>query len=349
MEKTTFNRDLLRTLVWAGLVLFGVFLGWRFLAGVASVVLLILFGVLLAVILSAPVEALHRRKVPRAVSSPLIVLGILGILALVGYLFFPQLAQQSSQLSFGLPSALNDFIDRVQRLASSFGLNFASGGGFSFSDLARRLVGGVLGLFNVALYFAAGAVAAVFLAVYLAASPEPVVAWVIRLFPPKDRLRVREILSESRESLLGWVKGQLVSMTIIGTLSAVALYIIGIPGAVILGVLSGLLEFVPYVGPILSAVPPLLLGLLGEPIHAVYVLVAYVLIQQLESNVITPLVMREAADVHPAVAISSATLLGVVFGLLGALLAIPMVIVANVLVHELWFRRLEGDDGREAP
>lgn len=179
---------------------------------------------------------------------------------------------------------------------------------------------------------------------YLAASPGPVVDWTVRLFPPDRRTRAREVLSKGRADLLSWFKGQLISMTIIGVLSTTALWLIGISGAVILGILSGILEFVPYVGPVLSAILPALLGLfLGNPIDGLYVIVAYLAIQQIETNIVTPLVMRRAVDVHPAVAIAVVTLLGTFFGLLGAFLAIPIAVVAGVLVKELWFRHLEGD------
>ena len=349
MDRHLTEHRLLQALLWAGIVLFGTYLAWRFLAGVVTVVLLILLGVLLAVILSGPVEALHRYKVPKAVSSPLIVVGTLAALFLVGYLFLPHLAQEATELAFQLPSAISNLIDRVEQLASRLGLSLDLGGEDpSLIDFIRQHVGGILGLFSTLVFTIAGIVAAIFLGAYLAASPDPVVNWIIRLFPPDRRTRVREVLSKGRDNLLSWFKGQLISMTIIGVLSTIALWLIGIPGAVILGILSGVLEFVPYVGPILSAVPPALLGLAGNPIDALYVVVAYLAIQQIESNIVTPLVMRRAVDVHPAVAISVVMLLATVFGLLGAFLAIPIAVVTGVLVKELWFRRLEGDQEEES-
>ena len=309
---------------------------------------MILLGVLLAVILSGPVEALHRHKVPRFISSPLIFFGVLALLTLGVYLFLPDLSQQGQQLSFTLPGAIDQLINRVEQLASRFGLSLDLSQSFSFTGILRQAAGGIMGLFSTLVFTVAGVVAAIFLGIYLAASPGPVVNWIVRLFPPDRRGRAREMLSKCRENLLSWFKGQLISMLIIGVLSTIALWLIGIPGAVILGIFSGVLEFVPYVGPILSAVPPALLGLfLGNPIDGLYVIVAYLLIQQIESNIVTPLVMRRAVDVHPAVAIAVVTLMGTVFGLLGAFLAIPLAVVAGVLVRELWFRRLEGDQEEE--
>ena len=186
MENNSTQRGLLRTLVWAGVIIFSLVLAWRFLAGVASAVLLLLLGVLLGVALSAPVEALRRWKVPRVVSSPLIVVGVLGALFLVGYLFLPHIGQQGSQLVAQLPSAINSLLNRIEQLASTLGLNLNLGGGgrASLVGFVRQAVGGILGLFSNLVFAIAGVVAATFLGIYLAATPAPVVEWLVRLFPP---------------------------------------------------------------------------------------------------------------------------------------------------------------------
>lgn len=242
-----------------------------------------------------------------------------------------------------LPSGIDSFLNQIEQLASVFGLNLNLGGDgrASLISFVRPLTGGILGLFSNLIFAIVGAVAATFLGIYLAANPAPVVRWVIRLFPPEHRSRAQEILSESRSALLRWLLGRLASMAIIAVLSTAALYIIGIPAPVLLGLFAELVAFVPYVGPIISVTPPVLLGLVGDPTHALYVIGAYIVIQQIKSNVITPLIMQKAASVHPAVVIAAVTLLGTVFGFLGALLALPIVVVAEVLVEELWFRRLE--------
>ncbi len=349
MKRTFTSRDLLRT----ALVLFGLFLAWRFVVGIATAVLLLLLGLLLAVALSWPVEALHRHKVPRSVASLLVTVGALALLGLGGYLFFPEFEKQASQLSFALPSAFYQIGEELEKLASRFGLDIGGGNGISTSTLVglgRRLLGGALGLFMDVTSVVLGMVVAVFVAVYMAASPSPVVGWVVRLFPTRHRPWVRDLLSEIRISLLSWLKGRLVSMVIIGALSTVALYVIGIPGALLLGLFAGLVSFVPYIGPIVSVIPPVLLTFaFGETlIKALWVVVAYVIIQQVETYLITPVIMQKVASLHPAVAIAAVTLLGAAFGLLGALLALPAAVVAGVLVKELWFRRLEAPEPEDA-
>jgi predicted PurR-regulated permease PerM len=346
MDGTLTNRGLLR----AVLVAFALVLAYRFVAAVAAMVLLLALGLLLAVALSAPVEALHRRKVPRPVGVLLIVAIFFALLGFGGYLFLPVLAEQASQLASSLPDALGRLVERARELAHRFGIKVSGGGdGISPSTLARavrRVLGGALGLFSGLAAFVTGLIVVLFVPIYLAALPGPVVEWIVRLFAPSKRDKTRRILSEVRSSLLGWLGGRLISMAIVGVLSAVALYIIGIPGALFLGIFSGLVAFVPLLGSIAGAIPPLLLAFAGNPLDALWVVVAYVLIQQVESNLLTPLVMEKAVSLHPVVVIASVTVAGAAFGVLGALLAVPASVVAGILVEELWFRRLEG--GSEA-
>lgn len=335
------NRGLLR----AVLLAFALFFAYKSLAAVAATVLLLATGLLAAVALSAPVEMLHRRKVPRTVAVALISLVLLLALAGCGYLLYPVLANQVLQLASALPDALSQLVERARQLAASLGIQIGGGSsGISPSTLAsaaRKVLGGALGLFGGLASFLTGLIVVLFVPLYLAAMPEPVVDWVVRLFPPQKRGRTREILSESRTSLLSWLKGRLFSMLIVGVLATVALYVIGVPGALFLGIFSGLISFIPFIGAIVGAVPPLVLAFAGNPIDALWVLLAYVVIQQVESNLLTPIVMQKTTSLHPVVVIASVTVAGAAFGILGALLAVPVSVVAGVLVEELWFERLE--------
>jgi predicted PurR-regulated permease PerM len=334
------DRGLLR----AVLLAFALFLAYRFLAQVATMVLLLAAALLLAVILSAPVEALHRRNVSRALAAALIVLCTLAVLGLSGYLLLPTLTRQAAQLASDLPGALTQLIERVRELARGYGFQVGGGGGFSastFSNVAGQVLGGALGLFGgLASLFTAVLILTI-VPIYLAAQPEPAVGWFIRFFPPDRRDRVREVLSKVRSGLLLWLKGRIADMAIVGILSTVALYLIGVPGALFLGILTGLLAFVPLVGSIVSAIPPLLLAFVVGPTTVLWVLVAYVAIQQIEGNLVEPLIMQKTASLHPAAVVTVVTVLGAAFGVLGSILAVPSAIVAAILVKELWFRRLE--------
>jgi len=339
------NRGLLRAVVLA----FALLLAYRFLAAIVAVVLLLATGLLLAVALSAPVEMLHRRRVPRPVSVAVLAALVAAGLGLGGYLLYPTLATQASQLASSLPDALSQLVGRFRELARGLGIELGGSGDVSPRTLARvgrRVLGGALMLFSGLASFLTGLVVVLFVPLYLAAMPEPVAGWVVRLFPPGRRGAARGLLSEARSRLLAWLGGRLFSMVVVGLLSTVALYVIGVPGALFLGVFSGLVAFVPIVGSVAGAVPPLILAFAGDPLDALWVLLAYVVIQQVESNLLTPLVMQKAVSLHPVVVIASVTAAGAAFGVLGALLAVPASVVMGLLVEELWFRRLEGGSAR---
>ena len=339
------NRGLLRV----ALVVFALLLTYRFITTVAAVALLLATGLLLAVALSAPVEALYHRKVPRPVGVALIVVLVLAALGIAGLFLYPVLAKQASQLAASLPDAFSQLVDRARALADRLGIRISSGGSGGVSAqtlarIARRVLGGLVGLFSGVTAFFTGLIVVLFVPIYLTALPEQVVNWVIRLFPPDRRDRTREVLDKSRTSLLQWLAGRLFSMAVVGFLSTIALYIIGIPGALLLGVFSGLVAFVPIIGSIAGAVPPLILAFAGNPLDALWVVLAYLAIQQIESNLLTPLVMQKAVSLHPVMVIVSVTVAGAAFGILGSLLAVPVSVVAGVLIEELWFKRIESKE-----
>ncbi len=342
------RRDPLRTLLWAISFAFALFLAYRFLSTITTIVLALAAGVLLAVAASGPIEALSRRKVPRTLATAIVFLGGAGILVLGGTLLLPTLSGQISDFFSSLPNALSQLEERLRALAERFGVSIPQGAlsPSSLAGPARRLLGGVVGVFGTAASALGGLVVVLFISFYLAANPEPVVGWVTRLFPPKHRRRAREVLSALRSGLLNWLKGQLGAMVIVGVLSTIAFYLIGLPAALFLGLLAGLLNFVPYIGPLISFIPPLLLALTISPFTVLLVAIAYAGVQFAESYLITPLVMERAASLHPVTVIAAVTVFGTAFGVLGAVLAVPGAVAIGVLVEELWFRHLESD-GRE--
>ncbi len=164
------DRGLLRAALTLALALSGLFLVWSFLAGVATTVLVLLVGLLLAAALSGPVEWLHRRKIPRPVASVSILLGLLAVLALGGYLLLPVLVKQASELVFALPYSLSEARDLLERAAGRLGLSLGGGEGPSLSTLigwARRIVGGALGLFENLTTLVFGLVVAITVPFYL--------------------------------------------------------------------------------------------------------------------------------------------------------------------------------------
>ncbi|WP_439566594.1 AI-2E family transporter, partial [Gloeocapsopsis crepidinum] len=149
------------------------------------------------------------------------------------------------------------------------------------------------------------------------------------------RRRIDTILSETEESLVGWIKGTLIAMVVIALVSFIGLSVLGVPLPLVNAALAGLLEFIPNVGPTLSVIPPVLLALLDTPWKAGAVILLYIAIQQFESLVLVPLIMKQEVDLMPVFTILAVVVFASLFGFLGLFLAIPLLIVVQILLKEI--------------
>ena len=169
----------------------------------------------------------------------------------------------------------------------------------------------------------------------------------LRMLPERTRDATRRCSNLLTQRLRGWVKGQLISMATIGILATAAFWIIGVPFAPLLGVVNGLAEFVPIAGPWIGGVPAVLVAFLYDPAKALWTALAIIVIQQVESQLVTPMVMSKVAEVHPFVTLFSILLFGSVFGVLGVLLALPLVLLAGTVIQVFWIERGLGSAGEE--
>jgi predicted PurR-regulated permease PerM len=166
----------------------------------------------------------------------------------------------------------------------------------------------------------------------------------LHLVPSALNDRAKSLLQTLGHALRWWLVGRLASMAIVGVMTTLGLWLIGIPLALSLGLLAGILSFVPYIGPLVSVIPALLVALLEGPQMILYVLVIYVGVQLLESNLITPLVQRRAVSLPPVALLVAQFLLGIAAGLFGVLVATPLAVVIIVLVQVLYVHGVLGDD-----
>ncbi len=314
---------------------------------IAVVVLVLLVTLLLSIIISAPVDYLDHRGVGRGWGT-LAVFGGLGLLfGIFGMALAPVVANQATELAETFPTLLESAQEIVVRVQNLFGLetsfrlnpqrlgdtarNFLSGGALTTVASVGASVANVLS-FGVVILIAT---------LYAVAQPAPLVNGFVALFPAGRRQRVREILVEMYGAVQRWFLGQLASMTIIGLLFTISMFVIGIPFALLLGIFAGLISFVPYLGPVISVIPPVLLALTGNPVDAVWVLLAYAVIQAIEGNLVQPIVMSRAISLHPAVLVFALLIMGTLFGFVGVFLAVPLVAVLHVLLRELWIERMD--------
>lgn len=176
----------------------------------------------------------------------------------------------------------------------------------------------------------AGFIALVFLVMYIAAEPDVYRGWMLAAVPATARPQLRRVLSEVSKVLRKWLVTQLIAMLVIGGVTTIALLLLGVKAPFALGFIAGLLEFIPTVGPVLSAVPGVLMGFVDSPEKAAIVGLAYWAIQFIENNLLIPWLMRGEMDLPPALTLVAQTLMAVFFGFLGLMVAVPL--LAAVLV-----------------
>ncbi len=329
-----------------GLV-FALLLGGYFFYRISGVVLAFLLTILLSIILSAPVNFLARRGWPRTWGVLAVVAVLAGLLWLFGMALVPAVEAQSRQFAEAFPTLLDEALTLANQAQSFFGLGTQIGlTPESLSTVGQEFLTGStvstaagVGL-TVATALSFGVV--VFIStIYLVIRPAPWVDGFVSLFPAGWRPRAREVLDTLYHTVQRWFLGQLTAMTFIAVFWAISLSIIGVPFALLIGIFSGLISFIPYLGATISVTVPILLALISDPFTVVWVILAFVIIQQIEGNLLQPLVMSRAVDLHPALVVFALLVMGTLFGLVGVFLAVPLVAAVQVLVRELWVQRMD--------
>ena len=186
--------------------------------------------------------------------------------------------------------------------------------------------------------------------IFLAASPGTYVSGSLRLLPPGWRPRGREVMDDLGNTLQLWFLGQLADMIVVAVLTGAGLFFLGVPLALTLALIAGLFNFVPYIGALAGAVPALAVAVAHSPQTALYVAILFAVVQTLEGNVIAPLIQKRTVDLPPALTILSQTVLGALFGIMGLILATPLVAATTVAVRMIYVESvLERNGGDSRP
>ncbi len=301
-----------------------------FLAWQLRSVLLMLFGaVVIATIFRALADILRKwLKLPDGLAVASSVIIILGSIGLLGLLFGQQMSQQFHLLGDVLPQAWKSFEARIGEFGMGEALRQGVLGGGAFANVGKTLITVSSGVADL--------VVVIFAGIFLAAQPNFYRAGMIKLIPSGKRGLVAEAMIGSERALRLWLKGQLIAMVIVGLLTGIGLWFLGVPSALVLGLLAGLLEFVPFAGPIIAAVPALLIALAVSPDLALWVVLLYTAVQQVEGAVVQPLVQQYAVDLPGVILLFALIAFGTIFGLIGVVLAAPLAVVTYVLVKRLY-------------
>ncbi|MCK9531751.1 MAG: AI-2E family transporter [Gammaproteobacteria bacterium] len=308
----------------------------------AELFLLLFAGLLLALLLRALARPLERAKIPPGLAFAAAVFILFSVVGGVLLLFGPLLIDGFAQLADSLPEAADVVMEKLQNHPAVVrSLQHALGGqgaGIASGTLAR-----VAGIFSTVIGGAIALVVVVFTAVYVAAEPDLYRTGLLRLVPPRSRPQAGLLLDELTYMLTWWLFGQFVSMFTIGVLTWVGLMLLGVPLATTLALAAALLTFIPTIGPVLAAIPAVLVGFTETPLLAVYVVLLYIAVESLESYLVTPLVQRQVVNLPPVLVLAAQLLLAVQYGLLGLFVAAPLSVLFMVLVKRIYVEGVLGD------
>jgi predicted PurR-regulated permease PerM len=307
-----------------------------------QVALLAYAAVLAAVIFSALANALSRRlPLPRGLVVVLVPIALIGIIAAVMALVGSEASAQFRDLRDRIP----EMVDTIEGLLPNNSIERTLRENLPGSEVIAGWVAGLASLLTSAV---TGIVLGLLGGIYLASNPESYRRGLAALFTSHAHADVYDILIKLYTGLKNWLLGQLASMVIVGTLVYIGLTVLGVPGAVALALLAGLLEFIPLIGPFIAAIPPILAALTVSPQLALYTAGFFVVLQQIEGNLLAPIIMKHAVSIPPAITLLSLLMIGTLFGPLGVILGGPLTVAGFIAVRELWVIRIMGHDEDES-
>lgn len=308
-------------------------LAWQ----IKDVLLVAFAGFIVAVFLSGCALAVHRvTRLPRSWSLLVAVLVLLGIAALVGVLLLPAVVNQVNELLSEAPRLLANLRTNIERTAWGRSLLSNAPEGPDVAGQLGTLLTGLASTLSITVNTIAMALLALTVGVFFAAQPRLYRRGLLLVVPRKFEARARTLLDEVTLTLQAWLIGQAIAMSAVAVLTTVGFYLAGVPLPLALGIIAGLLDIIPIVGPLLAAIPAVLVGLTAGWLPAIWAAGVSLVVQQIESNLIQPLVQRRAVKIPPALLLLTLIVMGRLFGFLGILVAAPFVAVILLLFKHLY-------------
>lgn len=340
LSGTTQRRFVRRVMIVVGVV--GLIAIALVIFGLAWTAMLTLFGgILIGVVLDgAAVRVASWTRMPRTLVLALLLLLGLGATVGIGFWLGPAIVHQLEGLREQVTTAwmgLRTWLEQrpwgPRVLEDLSQVELTSVISPRFGGLLSTTVGTIASLVLVAVF-----------GIYFAINPALYLDGLVRLFPQQRRAHVRDLCRAIGQALRSWFVGRLLSMTVVGVGTGIGLWIAGVPLAAPLGFLAGIASFVPNIGPIMSAVPGILVGLSISPQTALWALLVYVAVQMLESWVITPVIEQRVVSLPPVLLLAFQMLMGLSAGVIGLFMATPLLVTIVVIVQALYLRDMLDDD-----
>lgn len=296
---------------------------------IKEVVLLIFISLMLALALAPIVGYLVKKKVPRGVAVLIIYLVIIALFGVIGAVAIPPVINQTTKLTASLPKIIESignipFLNKLSVDLNNFIAEKFLGASGNVLKVTVGAFSGILSVFSLMVITA-----------YLLLDFDNVRDSLLYFIPQKPRKETEKVIKEIEFKLGSWLRGEFFLMCIVGFATYILLSILGIDYAAPLALIAGLLEVVPIIGPIISAVPGVIVGFSISPAMGFGTLAVYILVQQLENNFIVPKVMQKAIGFNPLITLVALLIGGRLFGVLGALLSVPITLIISIVIRHV--------------
>ena len=332
-----------RTLIQAGTYA-GVILAVLLVLKAAQVFLVVFGGVLFAILFHGIAQWVSRKTaMPEKWSLFLSLTAILVLSGIGMWLIAPDVSDQASELADRIPRALRQLRENLLQYEWVNRLMQQQDRIRSMLPDGSNAVGVAAGFFSSTFGALGNLLIALALGLFISINPAIYINGLLYLVPPTKRARAHEVLQATGNTLASWLIAKLVEMLVIGVLTTLGLWLLGIDLALVLGVIAALLSFIPNIGPVVALLPAALIALISGPDTLIYVVLLYTGIQTFESYVLTPFLQQRLVDLPPALVVSVQVLFGVLAGVLGVILATPLTAAAMVMIRMWYVEDLLGD------
>jgi predicted PurR-regulated permease PerM len=314
-----------------------VLLAIGFLYFIRDIIAIVFVAIIVAAALSPIVDRLTKWRVPRTVSIILIYLLVLGVLGSIVYFILPPMITQLKQLANNLPVYFTTFTDLLKNLREGSLAGLLSTSQNTLNSLSSFLGQIANNLFTTTVGFFSGAAALVMmfiLTLYFLLDENGIKKFIVSLFPIRQKGQLIVIANKMGVKLGGWLRGQIVLGIVVGVVVYIGMLVIRMPYALTLGILAGALEIVPVMGPIIAAIPAILIAFTISPGTALVVTIFYILVQELENKLLVPKIMQYTVGLNPVTTIIIILIGAKLMGILGILLAVPVASVIYVILEE---------------
>lgn len=317
-----------------------IFVVFYFIFLVREILAILFVSLIFASAVDPWVDFLQKKKIPRGISIMLIYVVMLSVVTGVIFLLIPPIITQVSDLTTNFPvifeRVLNGFeylreysiehnlVESIKENFGSIGSNLQQAVGGVFSTVSG-IFGGIVSFFLILV-----------MTFYMVVEENALKKIVWSIAPEKHQIYIMKLVNRMQKKVGLWLRGQLILSLIIFTLTYVSLLVMGVKYALVLALVAGLTEFVPYLGPILASIPAIFLAFTQEPILAVFVAILYYIIQLVENNIIVPKLMQKVVGLNPIISIAVLLIGFKVAGLLGAILSIPVATAVSVFVRDIF-------------